>query len=138
MKHYAIIFLILLSVLGFAQTGINSQKDPVQLIPTDFPANDYVITAYNIKNFGVDGKSKKDVTNEFNQAIKTISEKGGGTLWVPAGHYRFNGPIKLLQGVAIRGEWKKPEAGKHPPELFLKYMQAKDSLMESHLLLWGK
>jgi hypothetical protein len=114
MKYLAIFFLIILSSVGVArsQSHVNLSKKTVHLIQTKFPTTDYVITAYNIKDFGVDGISEKDVTGEFNLAIKTISENGGGTLWVPAGHYRFEGSLKLQQGVTIRGDWHKPEAGK--------------------------
>jgi hypothetical protein len=105
--------LIFLS-FGFFKSFAKSNENPVHVVKTKFQTSDYVITSYQIEDFGVEANSNKDVTDKFNAVIKIISDKGGGTLWIPAGHYHFDGSLKLKQGVTLRGDWDKPEAGKTP------------------------
>ncbi len=86
-------------------------QNPVRVVKPAFPTSDYVITGYHIDDFGIQGNSGKDVSKEFNQAIAFISEHGGGTLWAPAGRYRFDGAIQLRKAVTIRGDWQQPQSG---------------------------
>jgi len=59
------------------------------------PAN-----VYNVKSFGAIGDSITMDTKAIQAAINACTEKGGGTVWVPAGKYHI-GTIKLKSNVTL-------------------------------------
>jgi len=69
------------------QQIINSVKEPI------FPDK-----TYSVIDFGAVANGKFNNTEAFKKAIQTCSQKGGGTVLVPAGKY-FTGPISLEDNV---------------------------------------
>ena len=55
--------------------------------------------------------ANEDCTAAFDAAIEYIARGGGGTLFIPAGQYRVDGPIKLRDTVQLRGRWCAPHDG---------------------------
>ena len=68
--------------------------------PTKRPATKSV---FNVMDFGAKADETSDNTEAFQQALDKAKESGGGTVFVPGGHYRFDGSITIPTGVELRG-----------------------------------
>lgn len=55
----------------------------------------------DVTDLGAAGDSATDCKPAFDQAVKTIEEKGGGTIHVPAGKYLLKGPIHLVSNLEL-------------------------------------
>ncbi|NJL73535.1 MAG: hypothetical protein HC888_19435 [Candidatus Competibacteraceae bacterium] len=53
----------------------------------------------------------EDCSAYFQAAMDWLSFNGGGTVYVPPGHYKFTKSLTLPRGVTLRGRWVKPEPG---------------------------
>jgi len=60
-----------------------------------------------VTDFGADGKAA-DNTPAFAKALTAAREAGGGTVYVPAGLYRFQGQLRIPTGVELRGCFDVP------------------------------
>ena len=47
----------------------------------------------------------EDVSTTLQKALDAVKAAGGGTLYLPAGRYLVNNPIKVPSGVELRGTW---------------------------------
>lgn len=47
----------------------------------------------------------KDISSELQSALDALKASGGGTLYLPAGRYLVDKPIKISSGVELRGSW---------------------------------
>ncbi|CAM5351495.1 hypothetical protein GCM10010329_40750 [Streptomyces spiroverticillatus] len=56
---------------------------------------------------GADPTGRKDSTAALGKAIQAASAKGG-TVWLPAGHYRIDGAVPLADSVTIAGDLARP------------------------------
>jgi hypothetical protein len=73
--------------------------------------HDNVIHAYYADDLAgekLDKTGLTDVSRLLNKAIKELFEKGGGTLYLPAGKYRLDKPIFIRPGTALRGDFVEP------------------------------
>ncbi len=78
---------------------------------TQYPTDDMIVTPYYADNFGIVGDGVTDVTDELQTALVSVSNLGGGTLFLPAGNYKISGTLTIPSRVTLRGDWQKPEAG---------------------------
>lgn len=96
-----ICFSILLSNVLFAQTEtlidpwIEASAILEKIVIPTFPDVTYDVTC-----FGAVGDGVTDCTEAFKYAIKECSEKGGGKVIVPEGHF-LTGPIYLMSNVNL-------------------------------------
>jgi len=81
----------------------------VKFASEDIPIAEYIVTDAPYK---ADNTGKRDVTALVQRIIDEAFKKGGGVIFFPAGTYRYDGNLRLKQGVALRGEWKNPSASK--------------------------
>jgi hypothetical protein len=81
------------------------------VVTTQYPTDDLVISPYNAPDFGIVSDGVTDVTAAIQKALNSISDLGGGTLFLPAGNYRINGHLLIPTRVTLRGDWQKPEIG---------------------------
>lgn len=58
----------------------------------------------NILQFGAKGDSATDNKQFFDKAVKMCSKKGGGTISVPKGIYKINGPIHFESNINLHLE----------------------------------
>jgi hypothetical protein len=83
-----------------------------RVIAPTFPTRDTVIAGYDITQFGILPDKGMDATQAIKLATRLLARAGGGTLWLPAGHYRISEPLSLGRNVTLRGDWAAPVAGK--------------------------
>ncbi len=92
-------------------------------IPEDarFPTEDLILAAISVDDEGFQhplpaDPANEDCTNTFQEAIDLVGARGGGTVFVPEGHYRFVGRLDIPKNVTLRGRWRPlsdsdPETG---------------------------
>ncbi len=78
---------------------------------TVFPTDDYVITPHYAADFGIVADGTTDVTDAIQDALISVSNLGGGALYLPAGRYKVSGNLTVPSRVALRGDWQKPVKG---------------------------
>ena len=78
---------------------------------TQYPTDDMIVTPYYADNFGIVADGVTDVTDAIQLALNSISNLGGGALFLPAGKYKVSGTLSIPSRVALRGDWQKPEIG---------------------------
>ncbi len=70
------------------------------------PQSDNVLKADLARATGYNNdRPEKDVSSELQSALDRLKAAGGGTLYLPAGRYLVNHPIKVPSGVELRGSW---------------------------------
>lgn len=70
------------------------------------PASDKVLKADLAKATGFNNnRPVKDISAELQSALDAVKAAGGGTLYLPAGRYLVDNPIKVPSGVELRGSW---------------------------------
>lgn len=79
------------------KTNIIAHPRPVsnQVLKADFSR----ATGFNNQ------RSVKDISSELQSALDALKASGGGTLYLPAGRYLVDKPIKIPSGVELRGSW---------------------------------
>lgn len=114
--------IVAASVLLFV--GLIHAVSPVsgwRVIPQDavYPTDDVIVAfcevtdpAYNLPA----DPANSDCTAAFQAALNDASAAGGGTVFIPAGHYRIDGTLVIKANVILRGRWceitaSKPAAG---------------------------
>ena len=58
---------------------------------------------YNVLDFGARGDSTHDDSQAFQKALDTAAEKGGGTVYVPAGKYVLKTGLVVPEKIELRG-----------------------------------
>jgi hypothetical protein len=80
-----------------------------RIVEPTFPAQSVIVAVKDVvADYGADNTGETDVTETFRTALADVAALGGGTLWVPAGTYRFDQPLALPEGVTLQGDWKRP------------------------------
>ena len=70
------------------------------------PASDNVLKADLARATGYNNnRPTRDVSAELQSALDAVKAAGGGTLYLPAGRYLVDQPIKVPAGVELRGSW---------------------------------
>ncbi|MHB9005030.1 MAG: glycosyl hydrolase family 28-related protein, partial [Coriobacteriia bacterium] len=59
----------------------------------------------NVLDAGAIPNGKADNTAAFQKALDTAADNGGGTVYVPAGHYKFSGHFTIPKNVTLRGSF---------------------------------
>lgn len=82
---------------------------------SDYPTDDVITAALSVGDGGFNNPlpanpSTTDCSATFQEAIDTVNQAGGGTVWVPEGEYRFDHNLILRDGVTLRGRWDRPSA----------------------------
>ncbi len=82
-------------------------------IPEDvrFPTGDVILAAISVDDVGFENPlpadpSNEDCTNTFQEAIDLVGASGGGTVFIPEGHYRLDGRLNMPSNVTLRGRWR--------------------------------
>jgi hypothetical protein len=83
-----------------------------RVIPEDerFPTEDLVIAAMAVDDHDLNNSlpgdpENTDCTATFQEALHVVGNSGGGTVFIPEGHYRFDGTLLVPGNVTLRGRW---------------------------------
>lgn len=79
------------------QTNIEVHPRPAsnKVLKVDLPR----ATGYN------NDRPTEDISNALQESLNKVKASGGGTLYLPAGRYLVNHPVKVPSGVELRGTW---------------------------------
>jgi hypothetical protein len=75
---------------------------------TVFPTDDWIVTPHYAEDFGIAADGVTDVTAAIQSALVSISNLGGGALYLPAGLYKVSGTLTIPSRVTLRGDWAPP------------------------------
>ncbi|MHB1455969.1 MAG: glycosyl hydrolase family 28-related protein [Armatimonadota bacterium] len=92
------------SDLQVSHARIKSEKPDISLLPT---APDYIPATrklFVVTDYGA-SPDVQDNTSAFRNALDAARKAGGGTVYVPAGTFRFAGNITVPSGVELRGSF---------------------------------
>lgn len=83
------------------------------VIPADprFPTTDVILAICQVTDdrFQLpENPAARDCTRSFQAAIDFAATAGGGTVFVPEGQYRVDGPLTLPASVLLQGRWCPP------------------------------
>ena len=112
MKSYLRLGIFFQAFLIFGSLAVSAQlQNSWQLFETVHPVDKLIVALHIDVAAGsdVDNTGASDVTAAFQQAIDNVFDLGGGAIYVPAGHYRFDGTIVVREGVNLRGDFTVPE-----------------------------
>ena len=90
----------------------NGSSNP-RLVETKYPTTDVVIADIIVTEDGyaVSNNGMGDSTAGIQKALNDCARNGGGTVYLPAGHYAISGQIIIPPYVTLRGDWQDPDAG---------------------------
>ncbi len=94
---------VLISQEPLNSKKLNVPKHEYAVVP--HPATDDL---FNVIDFGARSDLSFDNTAAFQAALDSAEANGGGTVYIPAGMYRFDGHIVIPTGVELRGIWDVP------------------------------
>jgi hypothetical protein len=70
------------------------------------PASNHVLKADLPRATGFNNdQPTEDVSAKLQAALNKVKAAGGGTVYLPAGRYLVNNPVKVPSGVELRGTW---------------------------------
>jgi PKD repeat protein len=88
-----------------------------RIVPSDtnFPTIDTLVAGVvwgdtNVGQAVPSNPATQDCTKYVQAAMTWLSGQGGGTVFLPQGHYCFSNSLSLPSGVTLRGRWAPPVA----------------------------
>lgn len=76
---------------------------------TQYPTDDWIVTPHDAEDFGIIADGVTDVTAAIQKALVSVSNLGGGALFLPAGLYKVSGTLTIPSRVTLRGDWQTPD-----------------------------
>ncbi len=95
----------------FTQFALNWMKGIVthwHVAQTLYPTDDLIVTPHYAEDFGIIPDGQTDVTEAIQTALISVSNLGGGALFLPAGRYKVSGTLTIPSRVTLRGDWQIP------------------------------
>lgn len=100
-----------------------------QIIPDskDYPTDDVIVAALTVNDPHLRPvlplkPAQQDCTATVQDAIDQVWANGGGTVFLPAGEYAFNGSLNVRPRVTLRGQWSLPAQSGWKPGTVLKIL----------------
>lgn len=114
-------------------TTLDAQTRPALIQPIHGTADPVIADVVATDpDFGADPSGTRDSTSAIKKALSACANKGGGTVWLPAGQYLVTASVEIPAFVTLRGEAPlddpktladygtilvaKPKAGENPAE----------------------
>ena len=84
-----------------------------RIVTTVYPTDDVVVADIVLTEapYSAVADGLTDCAQLLQQALNDCYAAGGGTVFLPAGHYLLRGPIKIPAFVTLRGDWQDPDTG---------------------------
>jgi len=110
MKKIKLLLVLFSAIMFFTSCASHCNLKP-QIMTLTLPSDDVPIASINITKppYNAKNNGSNNVTKIFQKAIDDAAFNGGAVIFVPAGHYRFDGTLTLRETVILRGEWINPE-----------------------------
>ncbi|MEV0289794.1 glycosyl hydrolase family 28-related protein [Kribbella sp. NPDC050820] len=94
---------------SFVVKELQLRESPVvtpepRLVQTVKPTEDGVIADLDATEYGADRSGRRDSTKAIQQAIYACQDAGGGTVWLPAGHYLVSDTVEVHAFCTLRGD----------------------------------
>lgn len=108
-------------------------------IATVYPTDDVVIADITAteKPYSADKTGISDSTDAIQKALDECAKNGGGTVYLPAGHYKITGSVTVPAFVTLRGDWQNPDAGNGYGTLILACVMSSDKNLPALFNLKG-
>ena len=84
-------------------------KKSVTLADTRYATHKALLYHINVCDYGATPDAVTDNTEAFQAAIDAAAALGGGTVFVPEGHYAFRGTLTVRQKVLLQGDFDATE-----------------------------
>ncbi|VGO23533.1 glycosyl hydrolase family 28-related protein [Pontiella sulfatireligans] len=99
-----------------------------RVVPEDvnYPTDDIIVAFCDVTDAGYNlpaDPANTDCTVAFQVALDDASSAGGGTVFVPDGEYRIDGPLTMGANVTLRGRWREITATQPASGTILKLYQ---------------
>lgn len=96
-----------------SQSDIYNIQEPngpaVVLRRTAYPGYEKLVTVCKVTDFGAIPNDGVDDASSFQNALNYARDLGGGTVWVPAGIYKLEYPVKIAASCNLAGVWYNPD-----------------------------
>ena len=94
-------------VISCEPRSVNAVYETEDVVVADYDITDIVFnTGTGIAK--IDNTGVQDASDFIQAAIDACHERGGGTVWLPAGSYRVTKSINVSDYVTLRGDWNMP------------------------------
>ena len=82
-----------------------------RLISNAYARTHALVADADVTYYGAIGDGKADDTVAFQTALAAVKEKGGGTVYAPAGTYKLTQGLYISAGVTLEGDFTAPDKG---------------------------
>ena len=87
---------------------LNDSNSAKTLIKTKYPTENAVVADVIATDFGADPTGETDSTAAIQAALDSVSNLGGGTVFLPIGKYLVSSTICIPNYVSLVGDWNQP------------------------------
>ncbi len=110
-----------------------------QRVDTLYETDDVVIADFIPTEMGyaVDPTGLTDSTAGLQKALYDCYNAGGGTVWLPAGHYAVSGTVYIPPFCTLQGDWQDPDTGNEYGTVIAVWMDPEESETSGTFLLGG-
>ena len=128
-----------LNVLNTAVYTVQSTADGPIIVNTLYTTEDVVVADVYLseEDYGIDPTGAVDASNIIQKALNDCHNKGGGTVYLPAGKYRITKNITVPAFVCLRGDWQDPDEGNEYGTIIIADVKSKASTSEGLFILSG-
>ncbi|HEY6738826.1 MAG TPA: glycosyl hydrolase family 28-related protein [Actinopolymorphaceae bacterium] len=96
---------------GSPSSSADQPASNARLVETVHPTSDGVVADYDAVQHGADPAGTRDSTAAIQTALDACYERGGGTVWLPAGTYRVTDTLEVKAFCTLRGDRRDPDEG---------------------------
>ena len=97
--------------MGYPTNGEYLPKIVKTIYSTDDVVIAEIVPTEAKYGYTIDNTGAVDCTAELQRALNDCHDKGGGTVYLPAGTYRIDGRLTIPSHVTLRGDWQDPDEG---------------------------
>ena len=128
-----------INVLNTVEYTVQSTEDGPIIVNTVYTTEDVVIADIYLSedDYGIDPSGVADATAIIQNALNECQQKGGGTVFLPAGKYRITRGLNIPAFVTLRGDWQDPDEGNEYGTIILADVKSKKSTEEGLIKVGG-
>lgn len=89
---------------------LNDESSSKVLVKTKYTTDSAVVADVVATDYGADPTGQTDSTNAIQNAVNSVENMGGGTVFLPIGEYVVSSLIHIPDYVSLVGDWNPPNA----------------------------